>query len=86
MISMPKQLIHFEKVLSSLLRTVWSVLDRTPRELLHEVSDQKYFVDLQKASPHNEKMIHFGHCPKYSLLPASNLMLSLFYGEVDYNF
>ena len=55
MISMPKQLIHFEKVLSSLLRTVWSVLDRTPRELLHEVSDQKYFVDLQKASPHNEK-------------------------------
>ena len=30
-----------------------------------------------------KKMIHFGHCPKYSLLPASNLM---FYGEVDYNF
>ena len=29
--------IEFSQVLSSLLRTVWSVLDRTPKELLHEV-------------------------------------------------
>jgi polypeptide N-acetylgalactosaminyltransferase len=30
-------IIFNNEVLSSLLRTVWSVLDRTPKELLHEV-------------------------------------------------
>ena len=33
-------IIFNNEALSSLLRTVWSVLDRTPEELLHEVRGQ----------------------------------------------
>jgi len=47
-------IIFNNEVLSSLLRTVWSVLDRTPRELLHEivlVDDASNHTDISTTLP-----------------------------------